>query len=810
MVELTGIKVFAGLSTFVRLLANDVIEQCSFGIADVMVRRKVDTRLTPELASLGIDWVMVYARTEAAESLPWYHERFNRYLQLVFNSIQTEKWGGLLFPDFFANAGKGSDDFLPPALLFPFHLLPDEREGAYFLLLEYSRAGRFIRITVEDAAASRLQLKHIPHRVVDNLETGGQIGDIQHIAKNMYQGIQRECQNYRAEYKEIPDRQPEFFYHLRKSGLDGLSTLVFRWPSQDTQSILLNHGNDFSSLLDKMVLMLGDMDIMTALASGNMVEMRNGSNRLYLDVSRRGLCLNISVNEPRKLFDMDHYLDQMPMLLDSVDKKRGTLQNVSLFLIHHITAEVLGLIKAFEKAGCSPIKSFFVKYGGMVPDEYLETLLSLPEDLFGFYSLQKIESGDSVKGSYILSRQYSSIAGLEEIDKILQEEQPGFFESMRIAAGYLFFMEAFECKEHGRTLLLVEDGGYLAPLLNRLCLENRTLEEALRYFRVKVSALEYWDTPVAKALEIKLPLSEWLANILVGSAEHTRNGFDNNLEVMKEFGRLQFPVCSIAVSNLKRGEEAKECSTSIINAVENIFHRLGLAFSKRRVLILGSRGAIGGNMLADLSHRIGKENIYGVDIAASGQDNQGCIEVRTAEEIDEKILYDTDVVLGVVGKSIIKKDLLEKIILYGRRKNLFFASGSTKTLEFEDLENWLDDLKKKTNPAIDGKTVDLTVTPLRDLQTGMLQGSLVTIEFDDKSILTKNIYLLGGLTPLNFLYYGIPREVIDGVMSQLMRVSIGLIGHHRQNDKLPPTLLAVDYEINLDADFSPASHGFPI
>ena len=809
IVDLTGVKVFAGLSTFVRLLTNDVIEQCSFGVADVMVRRKVDSRLTPELASLGIDWVMVYARTDAAESLPWYHERFGRYVHLVFSSIQTERWGGLLFPDFFDIAGKSFGNLSPPALLFPFHLMADEKEGAYFLLLEYSRAGRFIRITVEDAAASRLQLKHIPHRVVDNLESGGNIRDIQHIAENIYQGILRECHNYRAEYKEIPDRQPEFFAHLRKSGLAELSTLLFRWSSQDIQAVLLNHENDFSSLLDKMVLMLEDLDMLTALASGNMVEMRNGSNKLYLDVSRHGSCLNISLNEPRKLFDMDYYLDQMPLLLESVDKKKGLLQKVSLFLIHHITAEVLGLIRAFEKAGCSPIKTFFVKYGGIVPDEYLETLLSLPQDTFGFYSLQKVESGPAVRGSYILSRQYSPITGLEEIDRILQEEQPGFLESMRIAAGHLFFMEALECKKHRRTLLLVEDGGYLAPLLNRFCLENRTLGEALIYFRVQTSPLKYGGAAV-KAKEIEMPLSQWLADIVVGSAEHTRNGFDNNLEVMKEFGRLQFPVCSIAVSGLKRGEEARECSTSILNAIENVLHRLGLTISKRRVLILGSRGAIAGNILADLSHRVGRKNICGVDIAASEQNQQGCVEVQTPEEIDEEILYDIDLVIGVVGKSIIKKGLLEKIVLRSRRKNLFFASGSTKTLEFEDLEDWLDDLKKKSHPEINGKAVNITVAPLRDLQTGMLQGSLITIDFDDKNISSKNIYLFGGLTPVNFLYYGIPREIIDEVMSQLLRVSIGLVGHHRKNDKLPPALLAVDYEIDVDADLSPTPRGFPI
>lgn len=798
LIDVTDVKVFAGLSTFVRLLTNDVIEQCSFGTADIMVRRKIDAHLTPELAALGLDWVMVYARTDAAENLLWYHKRLGHHMNIVFSAIQTKQWGGLLFGEFFGEV-ENEKTHTPPALLFPFHLHSEDMENEHFFLLEYSKTGHFLRVTIEDAAASRLQLKHIRHRVVDNLDQQSYLPDIQRIAGQIHQGILRECQNFRAEYKEIPRRQSDLFQHLRQGGIIELSVILFKWPTEDAVMLLPELYNEYLTLLNKGLLLVEDPDVLTVLAAGHSVKMIAGSHRVFYDVSRRGACLNISFDEQRALFVLDHYLKKMPSLRESCLSRKGSLENVRVFLIHHITAEVLGLIRAFQETGCSSIRTFFVKYAGIVPDEYLETLLSSPEETFCFYGLQEIASRHSIRGSYLLSRQYSWTEELKPLDQVLQEKQLDFLDSMRLAAGHLFFKEAIQCRKERGTLLLVEDGGYLAPLINRFCLENRSVGEVFRYFRL-LDSPESNNRFGIPPEEMKTPLSEWLAGVFAGSVEHTKNGFDYNYEVMEEFGRLQFPVCSIAVSELKRGPEARECSTSIINAVESILHRLGLMLSQRRVLVLGSSGAIASCTMTDLSHRIGPENVYGVDIAASGKHENGCIEVKTLDELPRENILDTDLVIGLIGKSIIKQYLLEDIVLHGRRQNLFFASGSTKTVEFKDLENWLHKLSTADHPEIAGEPVRITRLPVRDLQTGVLQGHRVSIAFENTSIPAKNLYLLGGLTPINFLYYGIPREIIDGVMSQLLRVSIGMINHYRSGHPLAARLLAVDHQINVDAD----------
>jgi hypothetical protein len=76
----------------------------------------------------------------------------------------------------------------------------------------------------------------------------------------------------------------------------------------------------------------------------------------------------------------------------------------------------------------------------------------------------------------------------------------------------------------------------------------------------------------------------------------------------------------------------------------------------------------------------------------------------------------------------------------------------------------------------------------------------VDVAFKDEPARNKSLYLMGQLMPINFLYYGIPREIIDAVMAHLFRVSCGLIRRCTQGEKLPPRLLAVDRDIDADAN----------
>jgi len=792
IIDLTTVRIFRNLHTFVQLLVDEVIEQCGFGIADIMVRRRVDPSLTPELAQTGLDWIMLYVRLDAADHLPFDYRNFGNRMQVIFRALQTEKWGGILFPEFYGidpeNAGGAA-----PALLFPFHLHDrGEKNGSYYLV-EHSRAGRFLRITIEDAAGSRLQLKHIPHRVVDQTVRGSYLADIYPTAEKIHQGMLRETMNSRSEYSESPLRLPDFFTHLHEGGLPYLQTVHFTWPTDDRQVLFLESTADDLTkslhLLVKEIQLLEDPRILQHLARGNILEMISGPFHVYFDVSRYGVCLNVSFDDFRTVLTLDDYLAQMPALSRRAKQHKDALSKVRLFLIHHNTAEVIGLLRAFAEAGCGALTTFFVKYSGIVPEAYLETLMSLPPDNFRFYSLQKIESRQKLAGLYHFSRQFTPLAGLEEINDIVLRSELDFLGSMRLASGHIFLTEMMLARRKGEELLLVEDGGYLAPLINRFCLENKTVGEVFDYFHA-----------ARPAGDEKRSIASWLSGTFLGSVEHTKNGYDYNAEVMAEFGKLQFPAATIAVSGLKRGPEARECAMSILSAAESILNRLGKLFSRRKIVILGSAGAIGGFLKKELSRRVENGTLFGVDIAARENSPGDVTEVKTIDALGSDIILDCDMFIGVIGASILKQKHIEDIILSGRVPAIFFISGSTKTVEFSDVQNYLQSLRDVTDPQIDGKTVRVDFNALRDLQTGILQGSQVSIAFPDDPTRNKIFYLLGDLMPINFLYYGIPCEIVDEVMAQLFTLSCGVVRRERSGDKLRPALLAVDHEIDANAD----------
>jgi len=479
-IDVSDLRVFSGLSTFVQLLTHEVIEQCGFGAADIMVRRRLTPQILPEMVDMEIDWITIYARTDAAESIPFFHKKFGHFLHTVLGVIQTPKWGALLFPHYFGRREK-EDPSQIPALLFPFNLLKSGDDTGYYMILERSLPGRFLRVTIEAASSSRLQLKHIRHHVVDNLDRHINLPQMHVIAEQIHHGVIRECMGNKTEYKEIPDRQGSLFEYLRKEGLKELTMIHFRWPTDDIQMLRLENRdnphalNESLSLLNKELHLLGDRDILTHLANGHLVEMLSGGHSVFFETSRRSSCLNITLDARRTPPILMDYLDRMPSLKESCLDRRDALKGIRLFLIHHITSEVLGLIEAYRRLGCEAITTFFVKYAGIVPDDYLEALLSLPDNQFRSYSLQKVETRDSIRGAYILSRQHSDLSGLESIESYMLENQLDYLEATRFAGGHLFFTEAILCHREGKPLLLVEDGGYLAPLINQFCLEGKTI-----------------------------------------------------------------------------------------------------------------------------------------------------------------------------------------------------------------------------------------------------------------------------------------------------------------------------------------------
>ena len=204
----------------------------------------------------------------------------------------------------------------------------------------------------------------------------------------------------------------------------------------------------------------------------------------------------------------------------------------------------------------------------------------------------------------------------------------------------------------------------------------------------------------------------------------------------------------------------------------------------------------GGEAVVKVAMRTGKKVIA----AGPGKKERDAVsEAPTIDALGSDVLLDIDMVIGVIGRSVFLDRHMEAILLRGHQKTLLFVSGSTKTVEFTDLENYLQSLRDRENPKIGESRARVSVTSFRDLQTGVLQGYQASVDFPDDPSKNKILCLLGELMPINFLYYGIPREVVDEVMAQLFTVSCGLVKRQRSADPLPPKLLAVDREIDADA-----------
>ena len=801
LIDMTAMRVFSGIPGFVSTLAKQVLEECRRSPADILTQTMVDPENTPELAGMGITHVGVYARGSVARRLLENQEGFNRHFRLVFDAVQTPMWGGLLFTRAFeekAGTSCKSEKEENLALMFPFHADCDSVHG-YFILLEHDPFGRYLRITIEDGTQSRLFLKRIPHRVINEVGRRHFRQDIAIMADQLFTGIHRECQDQHHEFTEVPGRQAALFELLIASGLENISGVTFRWTHDISERLLLAGESGFSLLLSKILLLLEDERIVQILASGNKLEMVDAEDRVYMDLSRKGAMLNVSIGEPRLAPDMEAHLRRMPNLLTTQQNAaRGILEKYRILLIHHATSEVLGFVKSLEASGCGFLSTLFIRYQGVVPQSHLEDMLSMPDHRFLFHALQRVELRDSVSGAYILSRQYSSLSGLDALDQALRSLRGGYLESMRLAAGYLFFKEAFAAQKEGRTLLLIEDGGYLAPILNQLCHDSRTLGEVLERFAATAPS----------GTDTGQPLATWLKDLLPATFEHTANGYYHLQEVMKDCGGLTFPAFTIATSRYKNVVEAEACAYSILNAVESIFNGLGRSMGHRNALILGSRGNIGRFVLKALSDRTSHGSALGLDIRVSDNEAKGGREFSGIDQLPESNWKKLDLFVGITGVSVLKKNFWEKLILKGSARDLFFASGSTKNIEFEDLTHWIESLSSDPHAKILGRPVRLEKGPVKDPQNKTLQGHHVRIFFEGEPLSSggfrgeyKNLYLMGDAMPINFLYYGVPGEVIDGVFEELYSLLCGFISRKNDGAAYPPGLYALD--VNTDKNGLP-------
>lgn len=480
------------------------------------------------------------------------------------------------------------------------------------------------------------------------------------------------------------------------------------------------------------------------------------------------------------------YLANMGETAAFVRRVTGSpLADVKVFLIHHLTAEVLGVIAALRALGCKDLETLFVVYAGDTPEEYLTALRQVPADELHCLALTNEPSPDSVEGRYRLSARYARLEGKEEIVAALAREPRRYVDAMRAVAMLQFFRQLARAEALGQRCLVIEDGGYLSPLLNRGAIEDRTVGDLLR--------------PYNPAIQDDRPVRAVLDGRFIGSIEHTRSGYERLADVEREHGRLFAPAISIAMSEYKVQTEAKDVVATVVNAVENILHIMGRTLSRRHCLVVGSRGVVGERLVASMLPRLtkGPRQICGVDpkVADDPKGPFGIVEAVRFDQLPARVRARVDLVLGVVGRSAFSGEDLELWLLESEHEELRLASGSSKTDEFSALSSWLDVRVGAPSLTIGGHPATVSSQDIVDPKTDGVVAQRFSFQIDrDGTPLKRSVVMMANGMPVNFLYYGVPTETIDGVLCQLLRSSLHLMDAHAG---LSPHLYAVDVDISL-------------
>lgn len=778
-VDIRRIRVLSGLNILVESLIKSLVERSFIGPCDVYVEQPVNPDLQPELHGAGIANISFFARLSVLEDLPRFREDFGYQIRYLFNAIQSHD----LYTDLFPPDGRS-----PRGILFPFHREDGADVTGFFYLLEHVPGGRFLRITLESEQDSRLRMTRIPHRVVNRIDLVHTRVDIPRAADVVAQGLWETCGRQGWKYAASAVHLDDYFGFLRLAGLPQIEALDFSWPPSFARAVLSSPRSRLFTSVARILYALGDSAIVAGLVEGRLICLQEGTCCVYLDLSQKNRCLNLSFDAPRVKAGLPECLGRMPAVRGTSLEQPEAFRGDRVLLIHHLTGEVLGFIQALADMDASRVETLWVKYAGSVEPAFREIILSLPESLFRFHGVTPVPEADGVHSRFMLSEDYAAAEGHAPLAEALRQTPHGFFEAMRRVSLHLFFRMATEALAAGERLVVIEDGGYLAPVLHRWCGEGLTVGGAAAAVGFPEDSLPAGAAPRS--------FRDWIQSVLVGSVEHTRNGYEALKEVERDCGGLAFPSLSIAISDFKVNAESRDVAYSCLNAIENIMNGMGFVLADRVALVLGAQGAIGRKTMRILEARLGAEHLHGVDIVSPAEPPAWTFAPDLAS-LPEKALARVDVIFGVVGQSICGPDWIERLLAVTEKSHLFFASGSTKTMEFAQLSAWLSALATQPAPTLGGQPLTVALSELYDPKTGARQGRSARLAFGEKTV---TLHLLADLMPVNFLYYGVPSETMNHVMNELLRLSSLLARRHREDNPFPPALLALDHEIHFDQD----------
>lgn len=790
-IDLTNLRIFFGLSILSRTIGEEIGNQLHSLPGDLSFTYKINPNINHELVDMHIQHVQVFARAGILKDWVLFREQFEENLRFVFGSFQQQSIAKKIHPEFY---GEDPNRNSSVALLFPFEADFIHPSG-YYILMErvaslYRIGDFFLRITIDTQEDGCLNLANIKHEIISDAHTRTYIAGASKISESLSNGMINAAQKGETFYEEENSHFSKVFAQIEKTPLGKLTNINFYWEEQYRNLILSSDPSVSLTILKKLFLLLEDSSASKKIKEGNTIRALIGKVSVYVDLSRLDRVLNFSINQKRTLLDSSFYLKRMPILekIANSDGHNLSFEGVNVFLIHHVTSEIISLIETLRRLKVNSLDVAFVKYGGNIPPVYLDILLDIPTETFFMAGLEfKLTRNNTPY--YGVSPLYSDFEIHSTFRHKLEEAKLGFFDAMRKLAVFLFLNKLLSLIPKNEKLILIEDGGYVAPILNERALDGISFGSILD---------EFWVETKDQTIKEK-PFNEILKNYVMGTIEHTRNGYDRLVKVKEEKQSLFLPAFSIAISNEKTMEESKEVARSILNALDNTLHGIGKALSKRKILLLGSQGNIGVFLKKYLIGGFLHEN--NLDIIEIDRKIQSESKFAKSDflKVSESEFSEIDLIIGVTGESIILPNAWESWILKSKHKQLFIASGSTKTAEFSDFINWTNELNLTENPKLGGDDLEISFQRILDPQTQMELGSKIIFRIDTKKI-EKEVYLISDGSPVNFLFFGVPTESMDPIISQLASVSLGMV-HYYKSKRLPkPDLYAVDHQINIWGD----------
>jgi hypothetical protein len=497
----------------------------------------------------------------------------------------------------------------------------------------------------------------------------------------------------------------------------------------------------------------------------------------------------------KKVETLNDYLKKNA-LVESVVKKHKAARpfsKISVLLIHHLTREVLGTIQAFRLLGCDHLAAQFLGYNPDAAKIFRPALLTAPD---AELQIIKLKTDDNDK--HTIDRGFTKPADFlpsDDIDGAIKDKN--YLLCQRSLALFVALKMLAKCATlEEQKLVVVEDGGYIAPLLNDAALRRLTISD----FRKENFVAK--DSATDEILKKFSDMSKLVDQFLTGTVEHTRNGYDKVQRIfLKHGGKLARPHFTIALSHAKTQDESNYVAGTCINSLSNALGSYGRCLRPRRVCVLGSRGNIGGRAVKAFNHRLdtGVDQVYGVDLRVGfacseerpewepspyNQPLEGVMESRKFSDLPETDRQKVDVIFGVTGGRQLRDDdksfdetLVADDIKFWlengdtKYNELWLVSGSTKTREFELVKKFVEDL---ANGKEKYKDWQVTSETWKDPLSHRDYGEKFSFA-PQKGKRAKTLFAVNDWKPANFMFYGVPTEGIDGILAQLVDVTVRLI-----------------------------------